>query len=112
MGSQVFDVDLLAFERGNDVERKSIVDGVMRSLETGFVYSAHDISYNFLDDVYGKLDEFFALAPDLKKTAIAEGANGQRGYLQFFLFFPASLNYFQSNVIDWKYKSMFVYLLF
>ena len=51
MGSQVFDVDLLAFERGNDVERKSIVDGVMRSLETGFVYSAHDISYNFLDDV-------------------------------------------------------------
>ena len=48
MGSQVFDVDLLAFERGNDVKRKSIVDGVMRSLETGFVYSAHDISYNFL----------------------------------------------------------------
>ena len=47
MGSQVFDVDLLAFERGNDAERKSVVNGVMRSLETGFVYSAHDISQNF-----------------------------------------------------------------
>ena len=70
MGSQVFDVDLLAFERGNDAERKSVVNGVMRSLETGFVYSAHDISQNFLDDVYGKLDEFFALAPDLKRTAV------------------------------------------
>ena len=68
MGSQVFDVDLLAFERGNDTERKSIVNGVMRSLETGFVYSAHDISQNFLDDVYGKLEEFFAIDPDFSTT--------------------------------------------
>ena len=54
MGSKVFDVDLLAFERGDSSKRKSIVEGVMTSLETGFVYSAHDISQNFLDEVYGR----------------------------------------------------------
>ena len=61
MGSQVFDVDLLAFERGNDVKRKKYCRRRYESLETGFVYSAHDISYNFLDDVYGKLDDFLLL---------------------------------------------------
>ena len=97
MGSQVFDVDLLAFERGNDAERKSVVNGVMRSLETGFVYSAHDISQNFLDDVYGKLDEFFAIDPDLKRTAVAEGANGQRGYTGLLVETAAI-----SDIPDWK----------
>ena len=83
MGSQVFDVDLIAFERGNDTERKSIVNGVMRSLETGFVYSAHDISQNFLDDVYGKLDEFFAIATSIKLRKKSLSAIGEANYMIF-----------------------------
>ena len=97
MGSKVFDVDLLAFERGDSSKRKSIVEGVMTSLETGFVYSAHDISQNFLDEVYGKLEEFFALAPELKNSAVAEGANGQRGYTGLLVETAAI-----SDIPDWK----------
>ncbi len=97
MGSEVFDVDLLAFESGNDIERRSVVDGVMKSLETGFVYSAHDISQNFLDDVYGKLEQFFALSHELKESAIADGANGQRGYTGLLVETAAI-----SDIPDWK----------
>ncbi len=97
MGSEVFDVDLLAFESGNDIQRRSIVDGVMKSLETGFVYSAHDISQNFLDDVYGKLEQFFALSQELKESAIADGANGQRGYTGLLVETAAI-----SEIPDWK----------
>ena len=38
MSDSILDVDLLAFERGSSDQRRAVVDGVRRSLETGFVY--------------------------------------------------------------------------
>ena len=40
----ILDVDLLAFEQGSDAQRRAVVDGVRRSLATGFVYTSHDLS--------------------------------------------------------------------
>ena len=40
---EILDVDLLGFERGDTTRRRAVVDGVMRSLATGFVYVAHDL---------------------------------------------------------------------
>ena len=37
--SGILDVDLLAFERGSAQSRAAVVDGVHRSLATGFVYT-------------------------------------------------------------------------
>ena len=39
MNSEVLDVDMLAFERGSSNTKQAVVDGVMKSLETGFVYT-------------------------------------------------------------------------
>ena len=45
----ILDVDLLAFERGTSTQRAAVVDGVRRSLATGFVYTRHDLSEDLLD---------------------------------------------------------------
>ena len=37
----ILDVDLLSFEDGTASERAAVVDGVMSSLQSGFVYTAH-----------------------------------------------------------------------
>ncbi|MCP4850187.1 MAG: isopenicillin N synthase family oxygenase, partial [Actinomycetia bacterium] len=34
----ILDVDLAAFENGDEATRRAVVDGTMRSLTTGFVY--------------------------------------------------------------------------
>lgn len=34
----ILDVDLLAYERGSSSQRSAVVDGVRRSLATGFVF--------------------------------------------------------------------------
>ena len=57
--SEILDVDLLAFEQGSAEQRRAVVDGVRRSLETGFVYTHHDVSVDLLDTTYGMLQEFF-----------------------------------------------------
>ena len=57
--SEILDVDLLAFEQGRPAQRRAVVDGVRRSLETGFVYTRHDLSEDLLDTAYGMLGEFF-----------------------------------------------------
>ena len=80
MSNDILDVDLLAFERGNASERKAVVDGVMRSLATGFVYTSHDLSEDMLDTTYSMLFEFFNKPLDEKRRYIAAGANGQTGY--------------------------------
>ena len=59
MNQEVLDVDMLTFERGSSNTKQAVVDGVMKSLETGFVYTSHDMSQDFLDEVYGMLGEFF-----------------------------------------------------
>ena len=97
MNSEVLDVDMLAFERGSSNTKQAVVDGVMKSLETGFVYTSHDMSQDFLDEVYGMLSEFFSKPSSEKETAKAEGTNGQRGYTGLLVETAAI-----SDVPDWK----------
>ncbi len=52
----------------------------MRSLQTGFVYTSHDLSDELLDQAYGMLAEFFGSPTDAKASAVVAGSNGQRGY--------------------------------
>ena len=80
MSDDILDVDLLAFEQGGAKQRKAVVDGVMRSLATGFVYTSHDLSEDMLDTTYSMLYEFFNKPIDEKRRYIAPGANGQTGY--------------------------------
>ncbi len=80
MTSNILDVDLLAFEKGNAKQQKAVVDGVMRSLATGFVYTSHDLSEDLLDTTYGMLFEFFNKSQAEKRRYIAPGTNGQTGY--------------------------------
>ena len=76
----ILDVDLLAFERGSAAQRRAVVDGVLRSLGTGFVFTTHDLPEDLLDEAYGMLAAFFALAPEAKARAVAPESHGQTGY--------------------------------
>ena len=97
MDQQVLDVDMLTFEQGSKNDKKSVVDGVMRSLETGFVYTSHDMSQDFIDEVYGMLGIFFSKTNEEKEAAKADGTNGQRGYTGLLVETAAI-----SDVPDWK----------
>ena len=60
--SEILDVDLLAFERGIERPRDGRSSTASRrSLQTGFVYTSHDLSEDMLDTAYGMLREFFSL---------------------------------------------------
>jgi isopenicillin N synthase-like dioxygenase len=80
MTDRILDVDLLAFETGGPDARRAVVDGVRRSLETGFVYSSHDIGEDLLDQAYGLLRSFFALPAEQKRTWVAPEAPAASGY--------------------------------
>jgi len=95
--SEILDVDLLAFERGSGEQRRAVVDGVRRSLATGFVYTEHDLSADLLDTAYSMLAEFFSSAIDEKQRYVAPGANGQTGYTGLLVETAAS-----SEHPDWK----------
>lgn len=95
--SDILDVDLLAFERGTEVQRRAVVDGVMTSLATGFVYTSHDLSEDLLDTAYGMLEQFFSLPAEEKATASVPGTHGQAGYTGLLVETAAS-----SEVPDWK----------
>ena len=95
--SEILDVDLLAFERGPRDQRRAVVDGVRHSLQTGFVYTKHDLSEDLLDTAYGMLREFFSLHAEQKATFNAPGANGQTGYTGLLVETAAS-----SDRPDWK----------
>ncbi len=97
MSDQILDVDLLAFERGSSEQRRAVVDGVTRSLATGFVYTSHDLSEDLLDTAYGMLREFFEKTPDEKQQSTARGASGQTGYTGLLVETAAS-----SDTPDWK----------
>ena len=97
MRDEILDVDLLAFESGSDAARRAVVDGVMRSLESGFVYTSHDVSEALLDDAYGMLGAFFALASDVKARWVAPGTHGQTGYTGLLVETAAV-----ADVPDWK----------
>ncbi|MEE9416272.1 MAG: 2-oxoglutarate and iron-dependent oxygenase domain-containing protein, partial [Acidimicrobiales bacterium] len=76
----ILDVDLLAFEQGSSQQRAAVIDGLMRSLRTGFVYTAHDLAPDLLDSAYGYLEEFFSLPQEQKDAYNVPGSNGQTGY--------------------------------
>jgi isopenicillin N synthase-like dioxygenase len=97
MADQILDVDLLAFERGSDTTRRAVVDGVRRSLTTGFVYTSSDLSDDLLDEAYGMLAEFFSMTPEVKQRFVAPGAHGQTGYTGLLVETAAS-----SDKPDWK----------
>ncbi len=77
---EILDVDLMAFESGSEDQRRAVVDGVTRSLATGFVYARHDLSEQMLDETYDLLGRFFALPQEVKDSYTAEGTMGQTGY--------------------------------
>jgi len=93
----ILDVDLLRFEQGSAAERKAVVDGVMRSLQTGFVYTAHDVDTGLIDEAYEMLGAFFALDGESKARSTAEGTHGQTGYTGLLIETAAS-----SDSPDWK----------
>lgn len=97
MEDQILDVDLLAFESGTESERAAVIDGVTRSLQTGFVYTKHDVSESLLDDAYDMLATFFALDTEAKQRSIAEGSHGQTGYTGLLVETAAT-----SDHADWK----------
>lgn len=93
----ILDVDLLAFERGDQGRRQAVVDGVRRSLATGFVYVRTDLSEDLLDSAYGMLAQFFALPLESKRRFSAAGSSGQSGYTGLLVETAAG----QSHA-DWK----------
>ncbi len=95
--SEILDVDLLAFERGSGDQRRAVVDGVRRSLETGFVYTSHDLSEDLLDTAYGMLREFFSAPTEEKAQWVVPGAHGQTGYTGLLVETAAA-----SDTPDWK----------
>lgn len=97
MSDDILDVDLIAFETGTAGERAAVVDGVMRSLATGFVYVSHDLAPGLLDDTYARLEAFFALDHETKERYVAAGSMGQTGYTGLLVETAAI-----SEVPDWK----------
>ena len=95
--NELLDVDLLAFERGTPEQRRAVVDGVQRSLQTGFVYTRHDVSEDLLDTAYGMLEQFFKLPSDVKQRFTVPEAHGQTGYTGLLVETAAS-----SDRPDWK----------
>lgn len=93
----ILDVDLLAFETGTAEQRAAVVDGTMRSLATGFVYTSHDLSEDLLDTAYAMLEAFFSLSAEEKATATVPGTNGQVGYTGLLVETAAT-----SDTPDWK----------
>ncbi|CAN5749435.1 2-oxoglutarate and iron-dependent oxygenase domain-containing protein [soil metagenome] len=95
--SEILDVDLLAFELCDAAQRRAVVDGVHRSLATGFVYTRHDLSPDLLDTAYGMLREFFTAPLEEKQRWTVPGAHGQTGYTGTLVETAAS-----SDLPDWK----------
>jgi isopenicillin N synthase-like dioxygenase len=97
MTDQILDVDLLAFERGSDRQRAAVVDGVRRSLATGFVFTSHDLPTDLLDTAYGMLAEFFSRPASEKARWARPDAHGQTGYTGLLVETAAT-----ADVADWK----------
>ena len=95
--SEILDVDLLAFENSTGATRRAVVDGVTRSLATGFVYTRHDVSDDLIDTAYGMLATFFQLEPEVKQRFNVPGAHGQTGYTGLLVETAAD-----SDRPDWK----------
>jgi len=95
--NEILEVDLLAFEQGSSAQRRAVVDGVRRSLATGFVYTRHDLSNDMVDTAYGMLQQFFEMPQEVKQRFVAPESHGQTGYTGLLVETAAS-----SDVPDWK----------
>lgn len=95
--TEILDVDLVAFEQGDRAARAAVVDGVMRSLATGFVYTTHTIGEDLLDTAYAQLAEFFALENETKQRFHVPDSAGQTGYTGLLVETAAI-----ADVADWK----------
>ena len=95
--SEILDVDLLAFENSTGQARRAVVDGVTRSLATGFVYTQHDVSEDLIDTAYAMLARFFELEHESKQQFNVPGAHGQTGYTGLLVETAAN-----SEQPDWK----------
>lgn len=94
---EILDVDLLAFENSNGSARRAVVDGVTRSLATGFVYTRHDVPDDLIDTAYAMLATFFCLDQEIKQGFNVPGAHGQTGYTGLLVETAAD-----SDRPDWK----------
>jgi isopenicillin N synthase-like dioxygenase len=97
MRGAILDVDLLAFEQGGRDDRRAVVEGVLQSLQTGFVYTSHDIPASVLDGAYELLATFFRLPADVKRRYAAPATHGQTGYTGLLVETAAG-----RDVPDWK----------
>ncbi|WP_411876293.1 isopenicillin N synthase family dioxygenase [Vulcanococcus limneticus] len=97
MPDAILAVNLQAFERGDAAARAAVVDGVRRSLATGFVYARTDLSPDLLDTAYGLLGQFFACDTATKERFRAPGSAGQTGYTGLLVETAAG-----SAQADWK----------
>jgi isopenicillin N synthase-like dioxygenase len=97
MTLRILDVDLLAFERGTPSARAAVVEGVRRSLSTGFVTSTHDLPTDLLDEAYGLLADFFHLPVEIKRQFHRPDAHGQTGYTELLVETAAG-----EETADWK----------
>ncbi|MEJ7799207.1 MAG: 2-oxoglutarate and iron-dependent oxygenase domain-containing protein [Ilumatobacter sp.] len=95
--NEILDVDLLAFENSTGTARRAVVDGVTRSLATGFVYTRHDVPEDLIVTAYGMLEVFFGLEQETKQEFTVPGANGQTGYTGLLVETAAD-----SDQPDWK----------
>ena len=94
----ILDVDLLRFEHGTRTQRAAVVNGTMTSLMAGgFVYTAHDLSSDMLDETYGMLEAFFALDKETKDGYADPCSTGGRGYTGTLVETAAV-----SDTPDWK----------
>jgi isopenicillin N synthase-like dioxygenase len=97
MADEILEVDLLAFEQGSADQKRAVVDGLIRSLATGFVYVTHDVSGDLIDEAYALLEQFFSLPMEAKAAFVAPGTHGQTGYTGLLVETAAS-----ADVADWK----------
>lgn len=97
MGEEILDVDAAAFEAMGAAQRKAAVDGIMRSLKTGFVYVSSSVEESLLDEAYGVLEEFFATDEQFKNSHCVPESFGSRGYTGTLVETAAI-----SDVPDWK----------
>ena len=93
----ILDVDLLRFERGSATARRAVVDGVTRSLGTGFVYARHDLPVAAVDEAYALLARFFHLPREVKERYVVPGSRGQTGYTGLLVETAAG-----AAAADWK----------
>ncbi len=90
-------MDMGVFETGDEPARRALVDGVRRSLETGFVFTSHDLPESLLDEAYGMLAAFFTLSPEEKARWTVPGSHGQTGYTGLLVETAAG-----ADRADWK----------